>query len=484
MLKSNPQPTSSNKCAGVDLPCRGMATYILDLAKELLFEECASHNGKITTRQIEEIIGKLGEAPGELPKVYTSKYEKCAADFSLKFEKEWKLSEDFQSKLTEMVGKKGRKIVAGHLQTVGLDSLKSELGEKWAALAERVYETAEHCITNRLTSKDTFSRTQNNEFIICFGELSGEEALFKARAIEGDIAQKLLGKDGESKLEQFELDVKSLSKLAQINIPTHEIEIDPDEVSDGNICDGLLDRLEKAQQQMYSNRDAIMDSIVSHGKIRPRSVQKYSGEETHTTLLDWDETSRNRIAQIRAQAGNDSSVLANIDHMSLINGATLISEGKLPQGQILTIGVNFETLREKNSMRTYQDICTRFGNEVKSRIAINLILPPTRQIPHGVLEMCDMLRSFCVALAIQIHPFQIDGFHFENSGISLVILSYRYFLASARKQPEMLKAFARELNSKGFSLLVDRVPRNTDPELFHKHCINFLAFESVSSSAL
>lgn len=84
-------------------------------------------------------------------------------------------------------------LVAGKIQLIGLDAIRASLGERWGSLAERAMASAEHVLARRLGASDTFSRTTDCGFVVCFHDTTEEEAGFRAAAIAGEIRTRLLG---------------------------------------------------------------------------------------------------------------------------------------------------------------------------------------------------------------------------------------------------------------------------------------------------
>ena len=87
--------------------------------------------------------------------------------------------------------------IAGKIRLVGLQEVKASLGSRRAAAAERVMASAEHVIRRYCGPRDTYSRTQDGEFLVCFGEATEDEAAFRAATISREIRKRLIG-EGET----------------------------------------------------------------------------------------------------------------------------------------------------------------------------------------------------------------------------------------------------------------------------------------------
>jgi PAS domain S-box-containing protein len=86
--------------------------------------------------------------------------------------------------------------VAGKIRLVGLDEVKAALGSRWAGVAARATASAEHVVKRRCGPRDSYSRTPDGGFLICFAEASEEEAVFRAASLAREIRTRLIG-EGE-----------------------------------------------------------------------------------------------------------------------------------------------------------------------------------------------------------------------------------------------------------------------------------------------
>lgn len=465
---------------GNDVPCRGIATYMLNLAKLLLLENCEQH-GSLTAGEIEAVFDRLLEAPGDLPKIFASKFSKCSAAILQLVEVQNELSDSFQNQLTNIIGDTTKTVSIGHLQTVGLNNIKSGLGDRWEALADRVVEIAEHCITKRLTAHDTYFRSQNNGFIICFAELSGEEAMFKARAIEGDITQMLLGQNENDKLEQFDLNAEQWDELANLSVRSLEIEVSPAEAAGEALCDKLLAKLNSAANQLREDTESMLNSLAQNVKIRPRPALKLSGESTRSSLLGWDAMSKAKSMQLQALSGNDAKILAKLDRISLLSAATFLSEQRDFSVPILWIGVDLGTLSTKQLLSGYLDVCNELSNDFREKIAFNVHIPRSQVYHGGTLDKCNFLRSFCVAQSIQIQEPILAGLAWETAGLSMIVMDHKDFLLCTRTHAASLKSLSNKLRNQRVKLLVDEVPHSAKKDLLREYSVELFALQGVFS---
>jgi hypothetical protein len=89
----------------------------------------------------------------------------------------------------------GQTIVASRLQMIGLARVKSALGDRWPALAEKVRGIAQHIIEKHLLPGDACEQHGEDGFLVLFPQLSPGDAKFKSDAICHEIERRLIGEN-------------------------------------------------------------------------------------------------------------------------------------------------------------------------------------------------------------------------------------------------------------------------------------------------
>jgi len=88
--------------------------------------------------------------------------------------------------------------VAGNIRLIGLEDGRLAMGAGWAAMAERAMaeramDMAAEVIHRSLAPGDTYSRTDDGGFLICFAGAAEEDARFRTAMIARDIRARLMG---------------------------------------------------------------------------------------------------------------------------------------------------------------------------------------------------------------------------------------------------------------------------------------------------
>lgn len=110
----------------------------------------------------------------------------------------------FSTRVADVV-RNGQSALAGKVQMIGLDRLRTRLGTSWTNVSERADEIARRTIQGRLSKADIYTAVQGWKYLILFAELSVAEAQVKSTRIADEIARAIIGDQDVTS----EIDVKS-----------------------------------------------------------------------------------------------------------------------------------------------------------------------------------------------------------------------------------------------------------------------------------
>jgi PAS domain S-box-containing protein len=105
--------------------------------------------------------------------------------------------------------------IAGKIRLIGLDEFKAVIGLRWQHVAERALQSAEHILRKHLGPRDSFTRTDDHGLLICFAELSEDDATLAASTIAGEIRQRLIGQEPAAAHTQV------IAHVARVDHPEH-----------------------------------------------------------------------------------------------------------------------------------------------------------------------------------------------------------------------------------------------------------------------
>lgn len=76
---------------------------------------------------------------------------------------------------------------------ISLDDVRAALGARWEGMVARVMDSAERIVARQMVQGDSYFRTRDNGFVVCFASASEEEATFRAAATAREIRHRLIG---------------------------------------------------------------------------------------------------------------------------------------------------------------------------------------------------------------------------------------------------------------------------------------------------
>lgn len=442
-----------------DVPCKRLANYTFELAKNLLLDKHANNGGKISASEIIRLFDKLEQAPDDLDNIYLNKFSKCSSLIQQSFVNNVKLSTSFQRDLEEIVGDKVKTLRVGHLQNIGLNNIRKSLGDQWELLSEKILSLAENCIKRRLTQKDSFSRGDDQDFIICFAELSGDEALFKAKAIEAGLIEEVLGADAKAEFDKFNLDVNQLNQLTELKLQTHEIEFDPEELSKGNLYDNLLNKVKEKSKHFSNDINNTLKIIANNGSISSVQLVTRHNKGSSHAMSRWDKSSKSSIIRMGEALTENQEHIQNLDCTRLLASIKYLYEMKKLEGIILTIDVHYSTLKNHKSLANYLKICNELSKEIKKHINFKIHGMNQDERNYELINNCNILLHFCKSLSVQIKTplYPLDNIY--NTNFSAIIIDYLDYMKAMRTLQIQMKTLSAKLKMKNIPLIIDNVPK-------------------------
>lgn len=286
--------------------------------------------------------------------------------------------------------------VAGRIKLVGIDAVKEALGAKWPAVAQRAMASAEHVLEQCCGPGDTFARTEDGAFVICFAHATEEEASFRAAVIAREIRSRLIG-DGQT------------PEAAWVSAITASIEIaDQPGESDAPLTTrldrrlqervveieararrGLQEAVETAQCALTEIRGRNLRNVVAHFAHLPRPLERRV--QAALVALPPKETATFDFDRLLLELAGERALQA------LDSGAT----------EPILLDAGFEIFLNRRRTERYLAACEELDERLRQRL-----VPVLVRIPHGtpqsrLLECAVRLRSRFRSLALTTERLQL-----------------------------------------------------------------------------
>ncbi|MFZ0018968.1 MAG: PAS domain S-box protein, partial [Acetobacteraceae bacterium] len=301
--------------------------------------------------------------------------------------------------------------VAGKIRLIGLDEVKEALGPRWAAVAARAMSSAEHVIRHRCGSHDTWSRTADGGFLICFATATEDEAAFRASAMAREIRNRLIG-EGET-----EATATVSAMAAAVDVPQ-----DPGRSGD-MLATVIGERLNSRLAEIEARaRDTLRRTVHSTScRLEPVRDRRTRSITAHFARLPLEQEQQ-ILAAYSTLPANERQ---NFDFDRLVLGVAAnqaISEIAQCGGLLVLLNVDFEVFLDRRRTERYIAACQALDNRLRERLILVLSGLPKGVPKSRVLDCVMRLRPFCHGIGFQSDSMEAPLVEFSLLAAAIVVL--------------------------------------------------------------
>ena len=285
-------------------------------------------------------------------------------------------------------GKSGT-VVAGKVQLVGLTEVRATLGERWPAVAERSFQTAENILRKHLGPTDVFSRTADDGFLVCFSELDETEAQFKARTIAAEIREKLVGEIPE----MAEADVTGFATT---------IAVDGDDMLPENaIVNALEARLTRERKRLEDAAIRAMRAKLTTAEVWFQTVRTDTNQAAPIVLTrlpaDIEDAQSTLLALGRSEYVPQTELL-------LLTGAAerVLAELKQDRTDLILTPVRLATLTHRRDAEHWLQVARTLGGPGKKRLVVEIRELGRDTARARLTDVTMMVSSLFRAIAFEL----------------------------------------------------------------------------------
>jgi PAS domain S-box-containing protein len=308
----------------------------------------------------------------------------------------------------------------GRIKLVGLDEVRTALGDRWPAAAQRAMATAETVIKRHCGPHDSFSRADDTSFLMCFGTLSEEESSFRAAMIGREIRNRLIGQ-GEDPDNAY---VRSVA--AVVRFPDRR---GSNASFQATLLNGLDKQLERLEQQA---RQTLTDVLASAAcDLEPVFGHDASQVVARQVLIP--AKVQRQVASALAILPKKESQAFDLDGL-LIGLAAQYAVSGLALGKAipLLVEISFDIFATRAATERFLVMCTKIDARVSTRLIMLLSSLP-EGLPRSRLQDCiNRLRPFCRGVGYLIEDVaDLSRFDLSNSFNPIVALPAPACIADA-----------------------------------------------------
>ena len=301
-------------------------------------------------------------------------------------------------------------VVAGRIKLIGLEDVRASLGGRWPQVADRVLRSAEHVIRQRCGSQDTWCRTKDSSFVVCFANATENEAAFRAATIARDIRTRLIG-EGEAPSTAHASAITATIEVADVPGET------PDALGDliGERLNVRLAEIEErarvtlaaavhgASCKLSAVHAVSLDNTVAHFATLPRRLEHQI--QCALAALPF------REAQ---EFDFDRLVLATAAHQEVVR----IAGGDL---RMMFVPVSFGVFYHRHALDRYLAACQDLDERLRKHLVLVLIDVPQGVPRSRVLDCALRLRPLCQTVCYQADNLELPPIEFSLLGDSFVV---------------------------------------------------------------
>jgi PAS domain-containing protein len=353
------------------------------------------------------------------------------------------LGEQLLAQLAERPGR----LVAGHLQMIRLDAIRSQLGDRWERAAARIYSTAEAVIRSRLAPNDVYTRNDRGDFIICFAVLDEGPAWYKARAIEREIYEKLLGQ-GFSET------------LAATRLEAHAIPMSPGEIEEAeDSASLLLNKLMRATEARNRDADRLLRHVCETSDVRFAPIQTAGGGMSNLAIARFTAETEERLEQV-PDAAYEPMLVGQVDLAMIGRVVEHVSALSRDSRQTCFIApLRFSTLYHRGQRERLLTFLRQVPISARKNLGFSVEEIPADVGATRTATLLQTLSSFGRLLTARLPEHLLGRHELDGALVRVVAISQSAFMDAVKARAA--ERIIGQIHDAKARLLVDEVPDET-----------------------
>jgi PAS domain S-box-containing protein len=354
--------------------------------------------------------------------------------------------------------------VAGKIRLIGLEAVKEALGSRWTAVAARAMASAEHVIRRRCGPHDTFSRTPDGGFLICFANTTEEEAGFRAAALAREIRTRLVG-DGETE--------------ATANVSAIAAAVDVPQVP-GRSADMLAtvigERLNSRLAEIEARARETLRQAVLTTRCRMEPVRSRRTREVVAHFARLPLQQEQRILAAYSTLPMNERQDFDFDRLVLgVAAGQAITEIAAGGSLLILVNVDFEVFLDRRRTERYVAACQALDSRLRERLVLVLSGMPKGFPKSRVLECVMRLRPFCHGVGFQSNSMEAPSVELSLLGTAIVVLPEDRQAARTARDTERLGKLVDSLHAHQARVLVRHVASWADAKSLARLGVDLVA---------
>jgi PAS domain S-box-containing protein len=336
----------------------------------------------------------------------------------------------------------------GRIKLVGLDEVRTALGDRWPAAAERAMATAEIVIKRHCGQEDSYSRADDTSFLMCFGALSEEESSFRAAMIGREIRNRLIGQ-GEDPDNAY---VRAIAAVVRF----------PDRgESDASLQAILLDGLDQQLERLELNARRTLASALASAACELEPVYGRDPAQIVASQVLMPPKLERQLACALSALPQKEAQAFDLDGL-LLGLAAQQAVMSMARGDStpFLVKISFDIFATRVTTERFFATCGKIDRRLTGRLVLLLSSLPNG-VPRSRLQDCvNRLRPFCGGVGYQVDEVAgLPEIDLSNSFNPIVVLPVT---ACGSSTPVKLKALFSSLQTRRARVLIRGVGSEKD----------------------
>ncbi|MDR3536101.1 MAG: PAS domain S-box protein [Acetobacteraceae bacterium] len=353
---------------------------------------------------------------------------------------------------------------AGRIKLVGLEEVRTLLGDRWPAAAARAMATAETVIRRRCGPRDSFSRIDDTSFLMCFADLDEKEASLRAALIAREVRARLIGQGGDSGAAEVRSVAAAVRYPYRKDQPLATLHV------------ALLGELSAQLDRIETEARRVLRTAVAHAECDREAIYGRNPEVRIGTLVRLPDALEHSLTC--ALSALSPAETNSFDLNGLLLGlAAREAIAALSQGDSapVLVGVDFDIFTSRAFTERFIALCHQLDQRLRGRLVLLLSHLPEGLPKTRLFECVNRLRPFCHSVGFQVDAVSaLEPIDFSISGTPIVALPAT---ALAGFSDDKLKRLISTLHARRARLLVQRIASDSAAALLLSYGVDMISLE-------
>jgi PAS domain S-box-containing protein len=280
-------------------------------------------------------------------------------------------------------------LVAGKLQLIGLADVRAELGDKWPQISDQVFSLADRILRRHLISGDVVQRTTDDGFLVCFKDLSEQEANLKAIEIAQEIRDRLIGEVPEMR------DTRVEGFAGRVSIEASETG------SDQAVIQALENRLTRERKRLETAAQEVMRSGLPIAQVVFQRARTETNQPAPIAYVRLPRPLEASLETLKALGRTDYSLETEL---LLLTGSAerLLGELTLNKTDLIITQARMATLVQRRDAERWLQVARALGPPGKRRLVVEITELARDTARTRLTDMMMTIASIFRAVAFEL----------------------------------------------------------------------------------